>query len=174
MLWGTAMATVSIVTSLWKDFGPPRKNKLLRQHSNDYPLSNKSSEMSWTDSDHARLVQLKVQRANLLRVPDEEKDKEKIRKLTIEIKQIKRRLIALEKGGSVQNDAEPIAETILPSETDEDSEEAKSEGVEGKDTSSSEPKTLERLSWPQFRTKHKGTPKEEISKLWAEYKESLN
>ena len=130
--------------------------------------------MSWTDSDHARLVQLKVQRANLLRVPDEEKDKEKIRKLTIEIKQIKRRLIALEKGGSVQNDAEPIAETILPSETDEDSEEAKSEGVEGKDTSSSEPKTLERLSWPQFRTKHKGTPKEEISKLWAEYKESLN
>lgn len=142
--------------------------------------------MSWTDSDHARLVQLKVQRTTLLRVPDEEKDKEKIRKLTIEIKQIKKRLIALEKGGSVQNDAEPVAETTLTTElasdnkaetsssSNLDSDEAKSEEVEGKDASSSEPKTLERLSWPQFRTKHKGTPKEEISRLWAEYKESLN
>ena len=115
------------------------------------------SEMSWTDSDHARLVQLKVQRADLLRVPDEEKDKEKIRKLTIEIKQIKKRLIALEKGGSVAIDAEP-----------------EPEGEEGEPSPSSAPKEVEKLTWPQFRSKHKGKPKEEISSLWAEYKESLN
>ena len=47
---------------------------------------------------------------------DEEKDKEKIRKLTIEIKQIKKRLIALEKGGSVAIDAEPEPELEDPCE----------------------------------------------------------
>ena len=31
-----------------------------------------------------------------------------------------------------------------------------------------------RLSWNQFRSKHKGKESAEISKLWAEYKESAN
>ena len=136
------------------------------------------SEMSWTDSDHARLVQLKVQRADLLRVPDEEKDKEKIRKLTIEIKQIKKRLIALEKGGSVAIDAEPEPELELKSDSvatqDPSDDEAKSEAEEGEPSASSEPQEVEKLTWPQFRSKHKGKSKEEISSLWAEYKESLN
>lgn len=135
--------------------------------------------MSWTDSDHARLVQLKVQRADLLRVPDEEKDKEKIRKLTIEIKQIKKRLIALEKGGSVAIDAEPKPELELESDSrntarDPSDDEAKSEAEEGEPSASSEPQEVEKLTWPQFRSKHKGKSKEEISSLWAEYKESLN
>ena len=134
--------------------------------------------MSWTDSDHARLVQLKVQRADLLRVPDEEKDKEKIRKLTIEIKQIKKRLIALEKGGSVAIDAEPEPELELKSDSvatqDPSDDEAKSEAEEGEPSASSEPQEVEKLTWPQFRSKHKGKSKEEISSLWAEYKESLN
>jgi len=145
---------------------------------NDYPACVIMSEMSWTDSDHARLVQLKVQRADLLRVPDEEKDKEKIRKLTIEIKQIKKRLIALEKGGSVAIDAEPEPELELKSDSvatqDPSDDEAKSEGEEGEPSPSSAPKKVEKLTWPQFRSKHKGKPKEEISSLWAEYKESLN
>ena len=54
--------------------------------------------MSWTESDHARLVALKQQRAELRRVPDEELDKEKVRKLTIEIKAINKRLVAHQKG----------------------------------------------------------------------------
>ena len=98
--------------------------------------------MTWTESDHARLVALKVQRAEMRRVPDEQIDKEKIKKLTIEIKSIKKRLIAHEKGVSVAQNA-PVEE-------------------------------VEKLTWPQFRSKHKGKPKEEISTLWAEYKESLN
>ena len=105
--------------------------------------------MSWTESDHARLVALKVQRAHMRRVPDEQMDKEKIKKLTIEIKSIKRRLIAHEKGTSVAQDT-PVEEVVAPVEE------------------------AEKLTWPQFRTKNKGKPKEEISKLWAEYKESLN
>ena len=111
------------------------------------------SEMSWTDSDHARLVQLKVQRADLLRVPDEEKDKEKIRKLTIEIKQIKKRLIALEKGGSVAIDAEPEPELELKSDSvatqlDPSDDEAKSEGEEGEPSPSS-PVSYTHLTLPR-------------------------
>ena len=45
---------------------------------------------------------------------------------------------------------------------------------EGEPSPSSAPKEVEKLTWPQFRSKHKGKPKEEISSLWAEYKESLN
>ena len=45
--------------------------------------------MSWTESDHARLVALKHQRAAMRRGPDEEIDKDKLKKLTIEIKAIK-------------------------------------------------------------------------------------
>ena len=105
--------------------------------------------MTWTESDHARLVALKVQRAEMRRVPDEQIDKEKIKKLTIEIKSIKKRLIAHEKGVSVAQNA-PVEEVEAPVEE------------------------VEKLTWPQFRSKHKGKPKEEISTLWAEYKESLN
>ena len=46
--------------------------------------------MTWTESDHARLVALKQQRAALRRGPDELKDKTKMSKLTVEIKEIKR------------------------------------------------------------------------------------
>ena len=112
--------------------------------------------MSWTESDHARLVALKQQRASMMRledgtpVPDEQLDKNKIRKLTIEIKEINKRLVAYQRGleqGTVSEE-EPAVEE--PAET------------------------TEKLTWPQFRSKHKGKPKEEISRLWAEYKESLN
>tara|TARA_B100001769_G_C21999013_1_gene536873 strand:- start:550 stop:888 length:339 start_codon:yes stop_codon:yes gene_type:complete len=112
--------------------------------------------MTWTESDHARLVALKVQRAEMRRVPDEQIDKEKIKKLTIEIKSIKKRLIAHEKGVSVAQNA-PVEEVEAPVEEVEAPVEE-----------------VEKLTWPQFRSKHKGKPKEEISTLWAEYKESLN
>ena len=71
--------------------------------------------MTWTESDHARLVALKVQRAEMRRVPDEQIDKEKIKKLTIEIKSIKKRLIAHEKGVSVAQNA-PVEEVEAPVE----------------------------------------------------------
>ncbi len=76
--------------------------------------------MSWTESDHARLVALKQQRAELRRVPDEELDKEKVRKLTIEIKAINKRLVAHQKGLVAKPEAveeetatepEPVEET---------------------------------------------------------------
>ena len=109
--------------------------------------------MSWTESDHARLVALKRQRAAMMRkedgtnIPDAQLDKAKIRKLTIEIKAINKRLVAYQRGLE-QGIEEPAVEE--PAET------------------------TEKLTWPQFRSKHKGKPKEEISRLWAEYKESLN
>ena len=104
--------------------------------------------MTWTESDHARLVALKQQRAALRRGPDELKDKTKMSKLTVEIKEIKRRLIAHEKNKMKAEKAaeEPVAE---------------------------EPEPV-RLSWNQFRSKHKGKESAEISKSWAEYKESAN
>ena len=107
--------------------------------------------MSWTESDHARLIALKQQRMRMLREGDGNYDKAKVAKLTVEIKAIKKRLIAHEKGQSVAQDAPEAIEE--PAEAIEE---------------------VEKLSWPQFRSKHKGKPKEEISKLWAEYKESLN
>ena len=110
--------------------------------------------MSWTESDHARLIALKQQRMRMLREGDGNYDKAKVAKLTVEIKAIKKRLIAHEKGQSVAQDAPEAIEE--PAEAIE------------------EPAEVEKLSWPQFRSKHKGKPKEEISKLWAEYKESLN
>ena len=110
--------------------------------------------MSWTESDHARLIALKQQRMRMLREGDGNYDKAKVAKLTVEIKAIKKRLIAHEKGQSVAQDAPEAIEE--PAEAIE------------------EPVEVEKLSWPQFRSKHKGKPKEEISKLWAEYKESLN
>ena len=110
--------------------------------------------MSWTESDHARLIALKQQRMRMLREGDGNYDKGKVAKLTVEIKAIKKRLIAHEKGQSVAQDAPEAIEE--PAEAIE------------------EPAEVEKLSWPQFRSKHKGKPKEEISKLWAEYKESLN
>ena len=110
--------------------------------------------MSWTESDHARLIALKQQRMRMLREGDGNYDKAKVAKLTVEIKAIKKRLIAHEKGQSVAQDAPEAIEE--PAEAIE------------------EPAEVEKLSWPQFRSKHKGKPKEEISRLWAEYKESLN
>ena len=71
--------------------------------------------MSWTESDHARLVALKHQRAAMRRGPDEEIDKDKLKKLTIEIKAIKKRLIAHEKGVSVAQNA-PVEEVEAPVE----------------------------------------------------------
>ena len=117
--------------------------------------------MSWTESDHARLIALKQQRMRMLREGDGNYDKAKVAKLTVEIKAIKKRLIAHEKGQSVAQDAPEAIEE--PAEAIEEPAEA----IE-------EPAEVEKLSWPQFRSKHKGKPKEEISKLWAEYKESLN
>ena len=90
----------------------------------------------------------------MLREGDGNYDKAKVAKLTVEIKAIKKRLIAHEKGQSVAQDAPEAIEE--PAEAIE------------------EPAEVEKLSWPQFRSKHKGKPKEEISRLWAEYKESLN
>lgn len=109
--------------------------------------------MTWTESDHARLVALKQQRAALRRGPDELKDKTKMSKLTVEIKEIKRRLIAHEKNKMKAEKAaeEPVAEEPV----------------------AEEPEPV-RLSWNQFRSKHKGKESAEISKLWAEYKESAN
>ncbi len=134
--------------------------------------------MSWTESDHARLIALKQQRMRMLREGDGNYDKAKVAKLTVEIKAIKKRLIAHEKGQSVAIDAKTQPELELKSDSvatqDPSDDEAKSEGEEGKDSPSSEPKEVEKLTWPQFRSKHKGKPKEEISSLWAEYKESLN
>ena len=109
--------------------------------------------MTWTESDHARLVALKQQRAALRRGPDELKDKTKMSKLTVEIKEIKRRLIAHEKNKMKAEKAaeEPVAEEPV----------------------AEEPEPV-RLSWNQFRSKHKGKESAEISKSWAEYKESAN
>lgn len=108
--------------------------------------------MTWTESDHARLVALKQQRAALRRGPDELKDKTKMSKLTVEIKEIKRRLIAHEKNKMKAEKAEePVAEEPVAEEQEQ-----------------------VRLSWNQFRSKHKGKESAEISKLWAEYKESAN
>lgn len=79
--------------------------------------------MSWTESDHARLVALKQQRALLSRdkdgnrLPDEELDKEKVRKLTLEIKTINKRLVAHQKGLQVQ--PEPIQEETIEEEASE-------------------------------------------------------
>jgi len=115
--------------------------------------------MTWRDSDHARLVALKMQRAQMRRGPDEEKDKNKMSKLTTEIKALRKRLINYEKIKMNQANAleNPIEEPV------EDSVEE----------ISTIPEPV-RLSWPQFRTKHKGKATAEISKLWAEYKESAN
>ena len=114
--------------------------------------------MTWTESDHARLVALKQQRAALRRGPDEMKDKTKMSKLTVEIKEIKRRLIAHEKNTMKAEKAaeEPVAEEPVAEEP-----------------VAEEPEPV-RLSWNQFRSKHKGKESAEISKLWAEYKESAN
>ena len=119
--------------------------------------------MSWTESDHARLVALKQQRAGMMRkddgtnIPDDQLDKTKIRKLTIEIKAINKRLVAYQRGleqGTV-------------------SEEEPAEGP-AEEPAEEPAEPVEKLTWPQFRSKHKGKPKEEISRLWAEYKESQN
>ena len=127
--------------------------------------------MSWTESDHARLVALKQQRASMMRledgtpVPDEQLDKNKIRKLTIEIKEINKRLVAYQRGleqGTVSEEEPAVEEPAVEEPAVE--EPAVEEPAE----------TTEKLTWPQFRSKHKGKPKEEISRLWAEYKESLN
>ena len=121
--------------------------------------------MSWTESDHARLIALKQQRMRMLREGDGNYDKGKVAKLTVEIKAIKKRLIAHEKGQSVAQDAPEAIEE--PAEAIEEPAEAIEQPAEAIEE-------VEKLSWPQFRSKHKGKPKEEISKLWAEYKESLN
>ena len=71
----------------------------VEQDSNGNPLYHGLIlTMTWTDSDHNRLVALKKQRAEMMRVPDEQVDKPKIRKVTIKIKEIRARLIAHEKG----------------------------------------------------------------------------
>ena len=90
-------------------------------------------------------------------VADDQLDKNKIRKLTIEIKEINKRLVAYQRGLE-QGIEEPAVEEPAVEEP------AVEEPAE----------TTEKLTWPQFRSKHKGKPKEEISRLWAEYKESLN
>ena len=122
--------------------------------------------MTWTESDHARLLDLKQQRATMRRGPDEEKDKTKMSKLTIEIKEIKRRLIAHEKGilRAAQKEEEPVVKDAID---DTVSDLASELGT------TEEPEPV-RLSWNQFRSKHKGKESAEISKLWAEYKESAN
>ena len=124
--------------------------------------------MTWTESDHARLVALKQQRAALRRGPDELKDKTKMSKLTVEIKEIKRRLIAHEKNKMEAEKAaeEPVAEEPV-------AEEPVAEEPVAEEPAAEEPEPV-RLSWNQFRSKHKGKESAEISKLWAEYKESAN
>ena len=78
--------------------------------------------MSWTESDHARLVALKQQRALLsrtedgTRIPDEQLDKNKIRKLTIEIKEINKRLVAYQRGleqGTVSEEEPAVEEPAV-------------------------------------------------------------
>jgi hypothetical protein len=85
--------------------------------------------MSWTESDHARLVALKQQRAELRRVPDEELDKEKVRKLTIEIKAINKRLVAHQKG--LVTEPEPVEEETVtePEPVEEETDLGLPEGV---------------------------------------------
>ena len=78
--------------------------------------------MTWTDSDHNRLVALKKQRAEMMRVPSEKIDKSKIREVTIEIKDIRARLIAHEKGNKTPVVEDQTPEVIEePVETDDSS-----------------------------------------------------
>ena len=87
------------------------------------PLHRVELTMSWRDSDHARLIALKKQRAEMRRVPDEQVDKGKIRELTIEIKEIRTRLIADEKGPKETPVVEDQTPEVIeePVETDDSS-----------------------------------------------------
>ena len=104
--------------------------------------------MSWTESDHARLVALKHQRAAMRRGPDEEIDKDKLKKLTIEIKAIKKRLIAHEKGVSVAQNA-PVEEVEAPVEEVEAPAEA-SDGVPAEVIEAHKAWKDKEIKWTEF------------------------